>query len=200
MREVAVIGIGQTRVEEQWNKSLRELAGDAALAALHNSGLDRVQAVYVGNMMSGSANMHQHLGGYIADWIGMRYAASLRLEAACSTGAAWFRSAVMAVAYGRVNDCLIYGQETNLTVRCKDDEITQMLKDIPFSKNKDIYGIPFQELFARCGNNWAFVPRAWDAPCKINFFNVTTGNAYSTGEIGYAPLEKAFLGDGGELL
>ena len=111
MREVAVIGIGQTRVEEQWNKSLRELAGDAALAALQNSGLDRVDAVYVGNMMSGSANMQQHLGAYIADWIGMRYAEGLRFEAACSSGAASFRSAVMAVASGQVDSVLAVGVE-----------------------------------------------------------------------------------------
>ena len=111
MREVAIIGIGQTRVEEQWEKSLRELAGDAALAALQNSGLDRVDAVYVGNMMSGSANQQQHLGAYIADWIGMRFAEGLRLEAACSSGAASFRSAVMAVASGEVDSVLAIGVE-----------------------------------------------------------------------------------------
>lgn len=105
-----------------------------------------------------------------------------------------------AVAYGRVNDCLIYGQETNLTVSCRDEDIIGILDGLPFSKNTDIYGTPFQELFALCGSNWANVPRDWDAPCKINFFNVTTGNAFSTGKIGYAPLEKAFLGDGGELI
>lgn len=104
-----------------------------------------------------------------------------------------------AVACGRVNDCLSYGQETNLTVRCGDGEIVRMLPDIPFSKNRDVYGTPFQELFARCGNNWAYVPRDWDAPCKINFFNAATGNTYSTGKIGFGPLETAFLGNGGEI-
>jgi acetyl-CoA C-acetyltransferase len=29
MRKVAVIGIGQTKIEEQWDKSLRDLAGEA---------------------------------------------------------------------------------------------------------------------------------------------------------------------------
>lgn len=111
MREVAVIGIGQTRVEEQWSKSLRELAGDAALAALQNSGLDRVDAVYIGNMMSGSANLQQHLGAYIADWIGMRFTEALRFEAACNSGAASFRSAVMAVASGQVDSVLAVGVE-----------------------------------------------------------------------------------------
>lgn len=67
MREVAIIGIGQTKVDEHWDKSLRDLAGEAALAALADSGVHQVEAVYVGNMMSGSANRQQHLGAYIAD-------------------------------------------------------------------------------------------------------------------------------------
>jgi acetyl-CoA C-acetyltransferase len=94
MRKVAVQGIGQTKVEEQWSESLRVLAGNAALCALKDASMDRVDAVYVGNMMSGSANRQQHLGAYIADWIGMRYAEAMRFEAACSSGAAAFRAAV----------------------------------------------------------------------------------------------------------
>lgn len=104
-----------------------------------------------------------------------------------------------AIAYGRVNDCLIYGQEANLTVRCRDEEITAMLDDIPFSKNTDVYGTPFQQLFDRCGNNWAYVPREWDAPCRINFYNVTTGHCFTTGQLHMAALEEAFLGEGGML-
>ena len=41
MREVAVLGIGQTSIEEHWEKSLRELAGEAALAALQDAGITR---------------------------------------------------------------------------------------------------------------------------------------------------------------
>jgi acetyl-CoA C-acetyltransferase len=111
MRQVAVIGIGQTRVDEHWDKSLRDLAGEAALAALADAGLQQVDAVYVGNMMSGSANHQQHLGAYIADWIGMRGAEAFRAEAACSSGAASFRTAVMAVASGAVESALAVGVE-----------------------------------------------------------------------------------------
>ncbi len=111
MREVAVIGIGQTKVDENWEKSLRELAGDAALSALLDSGLAKTDAIYVGNMMSGSANHQQHLGAYIADWIGMRGAEALRLEAACSSGAAAFRTAVIAVASGQIETALAVGVE-----------------------------------------------------------------------------------------
>lgn len=111
MREVAVIGIGQTKIDEQWDKSLRELAGDAGLAAMQDAHLNAVESVYVGNMMSGSANQQQHLGAYIADWLGMRYAEGLRLEAACSSGAAAFRAALMAVSSGAVDTALAIGVE-----------------------------------------------------------------------------------------
>jgi acetyl-CoA C-acetyltransferase len=38
MREVAIIGIGQTVVAEHWDRSLREIAGEAVIAALNNAG------------------------------------------------------------------------------------------------------------------------------------------------------------------
>lgn len=111
MREVAIIGIGQTRVEEQWDQSLRVLAGNAVLAALENSRLPAVDGIFVGNMMAGSASRQQHLGSYIADWVGMRYAEALRVEAACSSGAAAFRAALMAVASGDIDTAIAVGVE-----------------------------------------------------------------------------------------
>ena len=97
-------------------------------------------------------------------------------------------------AYGRVNDCLIYGQETNLWVDCTDEAIERILPELTFDKNRDVYGTSFEELFARSGHNWAQVPRDWDAPCKINFHNLRTGHAFSSGRLGYDTLERSFLG------
>jgi acetyl-CoA C-acetyltransferase len=111
MRPVAVLGIGQTKVEEQWDKSLRELAGDAVLAAMQDAGVQTANALFVGNMMSGSASHQQHLGSYIADWVGLRFAEAARIEAACSSGAAAFRSALMAVASGEVDIAIAVGVE-----------------------------------------------------------------------------------------
>ena len=125
MREIAVLGIGQTSVTEHWEKSLRVLAGDAALSALQDSGLSRVDGVFVGNMMSGSANHQQHLGSYIADWIGMRYAEACKVEAACSSAAVSFRSALMAVASGELESALAVGVEK--MTDSPGDEITAQL-------------------------------------------------------------------------
>ncbi len=111
MREVAVIGIGQTKIDEHWDKSLRELAGLAVLDAVKDAGLNQVDALYVGNMMSASANHQAQLGAYIADWVGLRYAESFKVESACSSGAAAFRTALLAVASGAIDTAVALGVE-----------------------------------------------------------------------------------------
>lgn len=111
MREVAILGIGQTKIEEQWDQSLRVLAGEAVLAALADAKREAVDAIYVGNMLSGAANSQQHLGAMIADWVGMRYSEAVKIEAACSSGAASFRTALMAVASGAVDSAVAVGVE-----------------------------------------------------------------------------------------
>ena len=67
MRKVAAIGIGQTKVSEQWDKSLKELVGDAILTALINADTREFDSLFIGNMMSASANQQQNIGAYIAD-------------------------------------------------------------------------------------------------------------------------------------
>ena len=111
MREVAVIGIGQTKIDEHWDKSLRELAGFAVLDAVKDAGLNQVDALYVGNMIAASANHQAQLGAYIADWVGFRYAESFKVESACSSGAAAFRTALLAVASGAIDTAVAVGVE-----------------------------------------------------------------------------------------
>lgn len=111
MRAVAVLGIGQTPADEQWEKSLRLLAGEAVIAALQDAGLEQVDGLYAGNMISGAANHQQHLGTYIADWVGLRHTGALRVEAACGSGSAAFRAALMAVASGAIDTAVAVGVE-----------------------------------------------------------------------------------------
>ncbi|MBT3389249.1 MAG: thiolase domain-containing protein [Chloroflexi bacterium] len=111
MRRVAIIGIGQTPVAEHWTKSLKELAGEAILAALADAAMPAVDALYVGNMLSGLLERQEHLGTWIADWVGMRGIEAFKVEAACGSGAAAFRMGLMAVASGQVNSAVVIGAE-----------------------------------------------------------------------------------------
>ncbi|HSQ16421.1 MAG TPA: thiolase domain-containing protein [Anaerolineales bacterium] len=106
MREVAIIGIGQTPVEERWDKSLREIAGDAVIAAMNDAGRDRADGIFVGNMMSGILSHQENLGTLIADWVGLRGTEAFKIEAACGSGAGAVHMGVMAVASGYM-DCVI---------------------------------------------------------------------------------------------
>ncbi len=111
MKDVAVIGIGQTPVSEHWDKSLRELAGDAALDAIREAQVAHVDSIFVGNMLSGTANAQGHLGAMIADWTGQRFTEAVKIESACSSGSAAFRAGYLAVASGDIDIALVVGVE-----------------------------------------------------------------------------------------
>jgi len=112
MREIAIIGIGQTPVSEHWEKSLLVLAGEAIFAALQDAGRESAEAIYVGNMLSGILSQQEQLGSLIADWVGTtRGVEAFKVEAACGSGAAAFRLALMAVASGEVDSAIAVGVE-----------------------------------------------------------------------------------------
>lgn len=111
MRKVAILGIGQTKIGEHWEKSLREIGGDAAFAAMQDAGVEKVDALFVGNMLSPIVSGQNQLGTFFADWIGLWKQEAVKIEAACGSGAAAFRAALMAVASGDVESALVVGVE-----------------------------------------------------------------------------------------
>jgi acetyl-CoA C-acetyltransferase len=111
MRKVAILGIGQTKIDEHWDKSLREIGGEAAFAAMQDAGMGKVDALFVGNMLSPLVSAQNQLGTFFADWIGLWHQESVKVEAACASGAAAFRAGLMAVASGEIDSALVVGVE-----------------------------------------------------------------------------------------
>jgi acetyl-CoA C-acetyltransferase len=111
MRQVAILGIGQIKVDEHWDLSLRELGGHAAFAALQDAGLEQVDALFVGNMLSPLVSGQNQLGTFYSDWIGLWGQEAVKVEAACASGAAAFRAGLMAVAAGDIESALVVGVE-----------------------------------------------------------------------------------------
>ena len=111
MREVAILGIGQTKIDEHWDLSLREIGGNAAFAALQDAGMDQVDALFVGNMLSPLIDGQNQLGTYFSDWIGLWKQEAVKVEAACASGAAALRAGLMAVSAGEIDTALIVGVE-----------------------------------------------------------------------------------------
>lgn len=111
MREISIIGVGQTAVGEHWDMSLRQLALEAAQNALDDAGLTAVDALYVGNALAGATSNQQHLGALLADFVGWRGIESYTIEAADASGGAALRTGYMAVASGAADVVMVLGVE-----------------------------------------------------------------------------------------
>ena len=111
MRKIAILGIGQIKIDEHWDLSLRELGGNAAFAAMQDAGMDKVDALFVGNMLSPLVSGQNQLGTFFSDWIGLWKQEAVKVEAACASGAAALRAGLMAVASGDIESALVVGVE-----------------------------------------------------------------------------------------
>jgi acetyl-CoA C-acetyltransferase len=111
MRDVAIIGIGQIPVDEHWNTGIRHLMLEAGLSALRDANIESVDAVYVGNMLSGEIEGQSHLGALAVDFLGLQNAEAFKVEAACASGAAALRIGTLAVASGMMDLVLALGVE-----------------------------------------------------------------------------------------
>jgi len=111
MREVAVLGVGQVPVREHWDLSVRELAVRAGRAAMEDAGVERVDAIYVGNMTGGTLNQQRQLGALVADFLGQWGVEAVRMEAACGSAGSAMRQGLIAVASGECDAALAIGVE-----------------------------------------------------------------------------------------
>ncbi len=111
MQSVSVVGIGQTKVKEHWDRSLRELAVQAILGAMQDARVDHADALYVGNMLSGELTAQENLGALIADAVGLRGIEALKVEAACGSGGAALRAGYLAIASGEYDVVIVAGAE-----------------------------------------------------------------------------------------
>jgi acetyl-CoA C-acetyltransferase len=146
MRQVSVVGIGQTKVKEHWDKSLRELATEAILAALQDAHVDYADALYIGNMLSGELTGQENLGALIADEVGLRGVEALKVEAACGSGGAAIRAGYLAVASGAFDVVIVAGAEKlTESSNCYTTASLAMAADADYEA---IHGISFVALNA----------------------------------------------------
>lgn len=111
MNQVAILGVGQTPVREHWEMSIRDLAAEAGRAAMADAGVDKVDAIYVGNMTSDRLNAQRHLGAVVADALGLWGVEAVKIEAACGSAGSAMRQGLLAVASGELERVLVIGVE-----------------------------------------------------------------------------------------
>ena len=116
-RDVAIIGLGMTKFQENWEQGVRELAAEAIAEALQDAQIshEQVQALFVGSM--GRFAGQEHIGALVADYAGLIPIPATRVEAGCACGALAMRSAFLAVLSGLYDIVVACGVEkmTDLT-------------------------------------------------------------------------------------
>jgi acetyl-CoA C-acetyltransferase len=180
MRPVAILGIGQTIIEEQWEKSIRDIAAEAVIHALQDAGRESADGVFIGSMMSGIINSQANLGPLVADWAGLRGGDAVKVEAACASGAAAFRSGLMAVASGELESALVVGVE-KMTDRTPH-EVTAALATAADADYEVDMGVSFVGLNALVMRRYMF-EYGWKhadfAPFAINAHANAVHNPYA---------------------
>lgn len=121
MKDVYIVGVGQTPVTREAASPSRALAVAAVGDALRSAGIeaDAVDALFVGNMMGAVLDQQQQMGGLIADYAGLGGIEAVNVEAACASGAAAARMACLTLAGGIHQVAVICGVE-RMTHRDRD--------------------------------------------------------------------------------
>jgi len=146
MRDVAVVGVGMTSFGELWETPLRSLWAEAALAALDDAGIDKVDLITIGCMSSGLFTGQEHLASLLADELGMAGVPATRVESACASGGLAVRAAFAEVASGLSDTVLVTGVEKMTDVDGAD--ATYALGTAADSEWEGFHGVTFPGLYA----------------------------------------------------
>jgi acetyl-CoA C-acetyltransferase len=115
MREVAVLGVGQTRFGELWDRSFREIGIEAGLQALVDAKLSSTDlgGLFLGNMASGALIDQEHIAPLILDATGLghRHLPAVRVEGGGASGALALHQGYLAVASGLYDYVVVGGAE-----------------------------------------------------------------------------------------
>ncbi len=150
MRDVAVIGIGETQFGELWDKSFRDLGIEAGLKAIEDSGImaQDLDAIYVGNMSAGKFIDQEHVSALVADYSGLAdsHLPTVRVEGGGACGAIAIGQAAMAIASGKHDIVIVGGAEKMTDVA--DVRAGEILGATADQEWESVFGATFAGLYA----------------------------------------------------
>ena len=115
LNKAYIIGAGETKYGELWEKSLRELAVEAGLKAVENAGIfsKEIEVLYGSNSLAGTINGQENIGSLISDFSGIaeNNIPAIRIEASTASGGAAVRQAYLAVKSGEYDVVMVGGVE-----------------------------------------------------------------------------------------
>ncbi len=144
--DIHLIGTGQTRFGELWDKGIRELmeeAVDAAIASSPCTALD-IDMIIVSNMLAEVTNNQAHLSA-IASSLLPHHPPALRIESACGSGAFALHTACAMLESGRAKNVLVIGVEKMTDVSV--EAVASALMGAADSEEERPAGLTFPGIF-----------------------------------------------------
>jgi len=125
--KVYITGAATTKFGELWSASPRSLAREAVTNALKDAKLSvkYIQALFVGNMLSGMLGGQEHLGAFFAEELGLSVAA-FKIEGACASGGLALHNAINSVLSGQYDTVVALGVE-KMTDHKPEDVATALM-------------------------------------------------------------------------
>ena len=100
-----------TKFGELWAKSFRDIFVEAALKAIDDGEVEKIDSMYVGTMSSGLFVGQEHIGALMADYLGVAPIPAVRVESACCSSGMALRMGFFDVASGNSDIVLVGGVE-----------------------------------------------------------------------------------------
>jgi acetyl-CoA C-acetyltransferase len=139
-----VSSVGFTKVGDQWDKSILDLAVEASRIALKGSPGIKPDQIIVGNMFSSMGAGQEHLGALVASALGMSGVPAYKVEAACSSGGTAFNVAFSLVKSGAIDSALVLGVEKMRDL--EPEEVSQALSMAESAEYTQFVGATFAAL------------------------------------------------------
>nr|MDO8133807.1 thiolase domain-containing protein [Candidatus Njordarchaeum guaymaensis] len=127
MRKVVVMGVGMTRLDQHFDKGIKDLFKEAVLEALEDSGCPKVDHVYVSNAYADLVCDQADLGPLLVDYSGIGCTPVTQIGGACGAGGCALSEGFRAVASGLSDAVLIAGVEKISDVVTKKTTTIQSL-------------------------------------------------------------------------
>jgi acetyl-CoA C-acetyltransferase len=132
LRRVVIAGVGMTRIDQHFDRGIRDLFKEAVTKALDDSGNPEVSHYYVANAYASLISDQADLGPFLLEYAGCGCIPVTQIGGACGAGGNAFLEGFEAVASGKSDIVLVGGVEkmsdipqkqvTSVQSTCMDQE------------------------------------------------------------------------------
>ncbi len=150
--KIGIIGYSTSEFGELWDRSPRDLAQEVMTTSLKHAGLEagKIEALYVGNMLSGILGNQANLASFYAEELGS-FVPSVRVEAACASGSVALHNAMQSVKAGVYKTVMVLGIE-KMTDHPQDEVVAALMA--AGSDEERVAGLTFAGLYALIASSY----------------------------------------------